>query len=94
MTPNDIGRKAHYVSYGTPGGEYGSVCRAAVITEVPARSEGLPPVAGLAVLNPEGMFFKRDVRYDEGAEAAAPVPGQCGSRLYRGGSWHWPAHVD
>lgn len=29
-----VGRVVHYVSYGTPGGEYPSVCRAAVITEV------------------------------------------------------------
>lgn len=29
-----VGRIAHYVSYGTPGGEYASKCRAAVITEV------------------------------------------------------------
>lgn len=29
-----IGRIVHYVSYGTPGGEYTSECRAAVVTEV------------------------------------------------------------
>lgn len=33
MTPS-VGRQVHYVSYGTPGGEYASVCRAATITEV------------------------------------------------------------
>lgn len=30
-----IGRIVHYVSYGTPGGEYTSQCRAAIITGVP-----------------------------------------------------------
>ena len=29
-----VGRIVHYVSYGTPGGEYHSKCRAAVIVEV------------------------------------------------------------
>jgi hypothetical protein len=31
-----VGRIVHYVSYGTPGGEYTSQCRAAIITEVGA----------------------------------------------------------
>lgn len=35
MTPS-ISRAVHYVSYGTPGGEYPSVCRAAVVAEVGA----------------------------------------------------------
>lgn len=29
-----IGDQVHYVSFGTPGGEYGSRCRAAVVAEV------------------------------------------------------------
>lgn len=29
-----VGRAVHYLSYGTPGGEFKSVCRAATITEV------------------------------------------------------------
>lgn len=29
-----VGDRVHYVSYGTPGGEYTSKCRAAIITEV------------------------------------------------------------
>jgi hypothetical protein len=54
MKPS-VGRIVHYVSYGTPGGEYGKECRAAIITEVtpiPA-----PETVGLAVLNPSGLFF-------------------------------------
>jgi hypothetical protein len=50
VTPS-IGRIVHYVSYGTPGGEYGKTCRAAVITQV--RDDDV----GLCVLNPSGLFF-------------------------------------
>jgi hypothetical protein len=52
-----VGRIVHYVSYGTPGGEYPSVCRAAVITAVNTDDGNVD----LCVLNPEGMFFNRGV---------------------------------
>ena len=85
MKPS-AGRIVHYVSYGTPGGEYTSQCRAAVVTEVGEVwvPEGQPaptgtPV-GLAVLNPEGMFFNRGVMQDEAGKS--------------GGTWHWPERVD
>lgn len=89
MKPS-IGRIVHYVSYGTPGGEYSSQCRAAVITGVP---EGALPtvdtehseewdsdaaVCDLAVLNPTGMFFNRCAQSEE---------------EHRGGTWHWPERV-
>lgn len=78
-----IGRIVHYVSYGTPGGEFPSVCRAAVVSAV----EELPNVRAedreslpnqpvdLVVLNPEGLFFNHGVTYDED---------------HAGGTWHWP----
>lgn len=83
-----VGRIVHYVSYGTPGGEYTSQCRAAVVTEVPfaplptdpadLRDEGAELLdrgrVGLAVLNPTGMFF-HEADYSE---------------VHDGGSWHWP----
>ena len=69
-----IGRIVHYVSYGTPAGEYPQTCRAAVITEVVN-----PNVVSLAVLNPEGMFFNRELTLDEG---------------HTGGTWHWPERVE
>jgi hypothetical protein len=56
-----VGRIVHYVSYGTPGGEYPSVCRAAVITSVHSDNEHV----SLCVLNPEGLFFNRAVWHDE-----------------------------
>lgn len=46
----------YYKAYGTPGGEYPSVDRAAVITEVHSDTE-----VGLAVLNPSGMFFNQHI---------------------------------
>lgn len=77
MTTPTAGRIVHYVSYGTPGGEYGKECRAAVVTEVPESAES-PQTIGLCVLNPTGMFFNRSVPEDN-------VPGE-----RAGGTWHWP----
>lgn len=77
-----VSRVVHYVSYGTPGGEYTSECRAAVVTalDTPAGvDDSTPERVSLAVLNPEGFFFNREVPYDEGKA---------------GGTWHWPERVD
>jgi hypothetical protein len=82
-----VGRIVHYTSYGTPRGEFTSECRAAVITEVPdllshqpnTGPEGYVEAVCLAVLNPSGMFFDRDVAYSE---------------EYEGGTWHWPERTD
>lgn len=81
-----VGRVVHYVSYGTPGGEYPSVCRAAIITDVDNYQEPNLSDDGnhighvaLAVLNPEGMFFNRSVSHCEDD--------------HRGGTWHWPERV-
>jgi len=113
-----VGRIVHYVSYGTPGGEYGKECRAAVVTEIgevfvpegqpaPTGPTGTP--VGLAVLNPAGMFFNRDVMYNDGS--GKPSDPDCPSRPHEdkpfrycgcgwtepaliGGTWHWPERVD
>ncbi len=91
-----VGRIVHYVSYGTPGGEYTSECRAAVVAAVPAATwqedlgEGQP--LDLVVLNPMGLFFNRaehhegDVGHDHAGEE---IP----ARSYRGGTWHWPCVI-
>lgn len=83
-----MGRVVHYVSYGTPGGEYGKECLAAIITHVyedpdPADNTTILPgktrrigEVDLCVLNPEGMFFKQVVPQNE------PIKS--------GGTWHWP----
>lgn len=83
-TAPSVGQIVHYTSYGTPGGEYPSVCRAAIVTEVPellAESgpnigpQGYVKAINLAVINPKGVFFDIDVAYD---------PEKVG------GTWHWP----
>jgi hypothetical protein len=86
-----VGRIVHYVSYGTPGGEYTSQCRAALVTAVrvaaPGHDRGAPFV-DLCVLNPEGLFFNQNCHYDEGG--TSDTPGAPTARSYRGGTWHWP----
>lgn len=57
-----IGTIVHYVSFGTPGGEYRSVCRAAMVTEVDPPS--LDDAVSVIVFNPTGLFFN-DVERDE-----------------------------
>lgn len=86
MKPS-IGRIVHYVSYGTPGGEYTSQCRAAIITalrhdQVMKDFEWvtIEDTVDLCVLNPEGLFFNREVRHDESG--------------HKGGTWHWPERVE
>jgi hypothetical protein len=56
-----IGRVVHYVSYGTPKGEYGSKCCAAIITQVNDANENV----GLSIHNPTGLFFNTNVAHDE-----------------------------
>lgn len=89
-----VGRIVHYVSYGTPGGEYKSECRAAIITETgefePGSWEERRAMnVGLCVLNPTGQFFNRSVAYDDGPDEGIGT-NLCGGLLYRGGTWHWP----
>lgn len=98
-----VGRIVHYVSHGTPGGEYTQECRAAIITETDTSD-----TVGLAVLNPTGVFFNRTVPYDGGGETAGATdcPNQlshgnpfrycaCGwvEASRTGGTWHWPERV-
>jgi hypothetical protein len=93
MTSPSVGRIVHYVSYGTPGGEYTSTCRAAVVAGVPGavwtEESGQP--LDLAVLNPTGLFFNRCTQ-DEGGTSDAPDAPT--ARSYRAGSWHWPERVE
>jgi hypothetical protein len=48
-----VGRIVHYVSYGTPGGEFASQCRAAIV----AGETSVDGWTQLCVLNPSGLFF-------------------------------------
>lgn len=75
-----IGEPVHYLSFGTPGGEYTSECRAAIVTAVkdPAGQAG-GGIVDLCVLSPTGLFFNQDASH---VLAEHQV----------GGSWHWPDH--
>lgn len=69
-----IGDMVHYVSFGTPKGEFDSVCRAAVVAGVVDDGVAAPEwTVDLVVLNPLGTFFNR-VReqdtYDDVKDAA------------------------
>jgi hypothetical protein len=75
MTMPTVGRIVHYTSYGTPGGEFGQECRAAVVT-VDGWFEVNEMHTSLAILNPTGMFFNTAIPQDESKS--------------RGGTWHWP----
>lgn len=71
------GRVVHYHAEGTPGGEYASEPRAAIVTAV--GSPGYPySNVDLCVLTPSGICFHRDVEY-----SAVPHPGR----------WTWPPYV-
>lgn len=105
-----VGRMVHYVSYGTPGGEYGSVCRSATVTEVGAWVD-------TDVTYDQGDSTVRTVtqRWDPDTcalEVHNPTglffntcPYDAGTevgeavqgvtaRTYRGGTWHWPERYD
>lgn len=79
MPKPSVGRTVHYVSHGTPGGEFKSECRAAIIAGAPTAGRGRPTTkVELVVLNPTGLFFNTCVQ-DEDTKA--------------GGTWHWPEIV-
>lgn len=73
-----IGEAVHYVSYGTPGGEYKSRCRAAIVSDNLAYKP-IDERLDLVVLNPEGLFFNNDVGW---------------SAAQTGGSWHRLSECD
>lgn len=66
-----LNESVHYVSYGSPGGEYTSQCRAADVTEVLSAAR-----VSLFVKNPSGIFFDRDKPH------AGPDPLQGGTWHY------------
>jgi hypothetical protein len=106
MEPS-VGRVVHYVSYGTPRGEYKPECRAAIITELTA-DPAHPDQVALVVFSPTGSFFNRAVPYNEGAETSGspdcPDTTTHGNPMRYcacgwmeaspvGGTWHWPERV-
>lgn len=83
-----IGKRVHYVSYGTPirpdGSQaFASTCRAAIVTEV----SGIDKLhIGLVAINPTGLFFHSLA--DGGCHYEHPDNGPGG--FAPGGTWHWP----
>jgi len=98
QTPS-VGRIVHYVSYGTPGGEYRSECRAAIITAIPSiqidQFGGVPkePIVDLCVLSPAGTLFTFGCDHHEGDIGADAAGVEITGRSYRGGTWHWPERI-
>ena len=100
-----IGRAVHYVSHGTPGGEYDKCCRAATITDIGGwrttstqqddethrilHQKWDPDMMGLVVHNPTGTFNNTTVPYDSG-EQGTEDPQMCDGLEHPGGSWHYP----
>lgn len=82
-----VGRIVHYTSFGTPGGEYGQECRAAVITAVRDRDVPDGPYVDLAVVNPTGIIFRENCKHEERDYTTQPGTGPAG------GTWHWPEWV-
>ena len=74
-TQPTIGRVVHYVSYGSPGGEYESECRCAWS---PSQRRG--HWAGGA--EPDRVFFDRQVRQSEENTPEAPLA-MCPGRVRR-----------
>ena len=93
QTPSVV-QLVHYVSYGTPGGEYKSQCRAAVVSEVDPHDSSR---IGLVALNPTGLFFHAladgGCSYHEGDIGEDHTGAEVPARSYHGGTWHWPERV-
>jgi len=74
-----VGATVHYVSFGTPGGEYESQCRAATVAELVAGPTDITPArVALVVHNPKGTFYDPNLPQAQGKEERV------------GGTWHWP----
>ena len=93
MQRPSVGRIVHYVSYGTPGGEFPKACRAAIVTEVEL---GVPESlggerVGLAVLNPTGISLHSleagGCKYHDGVET--PGDPSCPNRQQHGNPFRY-----
>jgi hypothetical protein len=104
MVRPSVCRLVHYVSYGTPGGEYHSKCRAAVITEVgqwitvnvsdELEVDGQRRRSVEQTWEPEACALH--VMNPTGVffNGAAGVACEHSENDHRGGTWHWPERVE
>lgn len=79
-----VGQVVHYFSHGSPvredgTQEYSRECRAAIVTAVHG-PDASGEVVSVAVLNPEGMFFKQRIPQGNVSDDF-------------GGTWHWRQHA-
>lgn len=101
-----VGRIVHYVSRGSADGVFESMCRAAIVTDVPSDAGDSP--VGLAVFHRDGLLFAQGITYNEPGETAGnpDCPDKeghgtpfrycaCGwiEAAPIGGTWHWPERV-
>lgn len=102
-----VGQMVHYVSFGTPKGEYTSMCRAAIIAEV-----GQWVTVEFTELTNRKQSDGRPIRkleqwwYDDAIALAVINPtgvffngaGTVGCRHdeseFAGGTWHWPEEAE
>ena len=93
-----IGRVVHYTSYGTPGGEYASKCRAAIVTAV---NDG---TATLVDMDPANGELSREKVSTGPGTVSLCVLNPTGlffnevvwqdETNHAGGMWHWPERTN
>jgi hypothetical protein len=88
MAPQ-LGDRVHWTSLGSMYGEYPPACRLAFITEVWPPDPAHEQTVSLAVLDPWGLAFRREVEYDEG-DPTDDISYFCTTREFPGGTWHHP----
>lgn len=107
MSKPSVGRMVHYVSYGTPGGEYDSKCRAAVITEVGqwvtveiaeaasfSLSEGRPIRTLTQWWYADACALSVHNPTGMFFNGAGSVACKHDEETRAGGTWHWPEYVE
>lgn len=92
-----VSRIVHYVSYGTPGGEYYSTCRAALVAEVGGWVQD-------SVEHDPETVHRRTVKEHWDEEMLGLVVTNPTGLFFnrsphdetekRGGTWHWPERDD
>jgi hypothetical protein len=93
-----VSRTVHYVSYGTPGGEYVSLCRSAVVAEVGAWMQDYAREGA----DQNGRRYRTVGQHWDEEACALVVTNPTGlffntCRHDEGkvaGTWHWPERED
>lgn len=105
LTRPHVGDQVHYVSYGTPGGEYTSRCRAAFVTEVgqwvtveTTPRESYDKSEGRPIRHAEQWFYSDAVAlcvlnptgvFFGGGAGPGTVACLHNGSEHTGGTWHW-----